>query len=326
MKKLLSVLTFILVGIMFFGELIVYTSVDEANARKILTKFSKDTGIKVKYIFLSSGPALARLEAEKNNPQADIWFGAPMSNHIIAKERDLTISYKSQFQAIESTFYDKEGYYHAFYMNPIGIGVNLSVMEQIKADIPKTWEDLSKSEYQNMIQYPNPQSSGTAYSLITGLISIYGEKGAMEYLKQIAPNVQSYTQSGTGPSKTVGVGQAGIGIQFTPAFFQFKEQGYPVDVVFPAKGVPYESACLSIVKGTKNIDESKKLVDWILSKQGQQAIVDEKTYFYPVRKDVDFGTLQPLSTIKLISVDEKWAAENKKRIIDDWVNEVLPVK
>ncbi|HOO76141.1 MAG TPA: ABC transporter substrate-binding protein [Tepiditoga sp.] len=326
MKKLLAVLTVVLMGVMFFGELIVYTSVDEANARKILTKFTEDTGIKVKYIFLSSGPALARLEAEKNNPQADLWFGAPMSNHIIAKERDLTIPYMSYFTNIDSQFYDTEGYYHTFYMNPIGIGINLSVMEQIKADLPKDWEDLTKSVYKNMIQYPNPQSSGTAYSLLTGLINVYGEDGAMDYLKKLAPNVQSYTQSGTGPSKTVGVGQAGIGIQFTPAFFQFKEQGYPVEVMFPPEGVPYESACLSIVKGSKNVQEAERLVDWVLSKAGQQAIVDEKTYFYPVRTDVDFGSLQPLSTIKLIAVDEKWAADNKTRLINRWVKEVLPVK
>jgi iron(III) transport system substrate-binding protein len=52
--------------------------------------------------------------------------------------------------------------------------------------------------------------------------------------------------------------------------------------------------------------------------------VDQQTYFYPIRSDVDFGNLQPLSTIKLISVDPVWAAENKTRLIERWVNEVLP--
>ena len=177
-----------------------------------------------------------------------------------------------------------------------------------------------------MIQYPNPQTSGTAYAFVTGLIAIYGEDGMIEYLKKLAKNVQAYTQSGTGPSKAVGVGQAAIGIQFTPAFFQFKEEGYPIEVVFPVEGVPYEAACVSIVKGAKHLKEAKMLVDWLLSKKGQQTIVDEKTFFYPVRPDVNFGNLQPLSTIKLITVDEKWAAANKKRIVERWIKEVLPVK
>jgi iron(III) transport system substrate-binding protein len=326
MKKLLVILGVVLMVSGLFAELIVYSSVDEANARKILDSFSTETGVKVKFVFLSSGPALARLEAERENPQADVWFGAPMSNHIIAKEKGLTVPYSPEIVNISKDFYDKDGYYHAFYMNPIGIGINLKVMEQIKAPLPKSWEDLTNSAYANMIQYPNPQSSGTAYNFLTGLIKIFGEDKAFDYLERLAKNVQSYTQSGTGPSKTVGVGQAGIGIQFTPAFFQFKEQGYPIEIVFPEEGVSYESACVSIVKGTRNMKEAEKLIDWLMSKDGQQAIVDQKTYFYPVRTDVNFGSLQPLSTIKLVSIDEEWAANQKKRLTDKWVQLVLPVK
>ncbi|GAB6189711.1 ABC transporter substrate-binding protein [Marinitoga arctica] len=327
MKKVFLFLVIVLMLSVSFAELIVYSSVDEANARKILNAFSKETGINVKYVFLSSGPALARLEAEKNNPKADVWFGSPMPNHIIAKDKGLTEPYKTlSVYGITPNFYDVDGYYHAFYMNPLGIGVNLKVLEQLKADLPKSWMDLLKPEYKNMIQYPSPQTSGTAYAFIMGLLSIYGEDGMIDYLKKLAVNVQSYTQSGTGPSKSVGVGQAGLGIQFTPAFFQFKEQGYPIEVVFPEEGVPYEAACVSLVKGAKNKYEAKVLIDWLLSKKGQQVIVDEKTFFYPVRSDVNFGSLQPLSTIKLITVDENWAAQNKKRIVDRWIKEVLPVK
>jgi len=160
MKKLALVGLMLVLLVFSFAELIIYSSVDEANARKILNAFSKETGIEVKYVFLSSGPALARLEAEKNNPQADVWFGAPMENHIIAKERDLTEPYKTtSVYGIDPNFYDVDGYFHAFYMNPLGIGVNLKVLEQIKAELPKSWQDLLKPEFKNMIQYPNPQTS-----------------------------------------------------------------------------------------------------------------------------------------------------------------------
>ncbi|HOG53241.1 MAG TPA: ABC transporter substrate-binding protein, partial [Bacillota bacterium] len=60
----------------------VYSSVDEENAKKILDAFSKSTGIPYKMVFLSSGPAIARIEAEKDNPQADVWMGAPSENHV----------------------------------------------------------------------------------------------------------------------------------------------------------------------------------------------------------------------------------------------------
>jgi iron(III) transport system substrate-binding protein len=329
LRRIAAFLSFLLVfGLgSAFADLTIYTSVDEANARKILNAFSSDTGVKVNYVFLSSGPALARIQAEKDNPQADVWFGAPMANHIVAKDQGLTVAYKTSSAAgIDAKFLDADGFFYAFYMNPIGIGVNLDVLKQVKAPVPATFQDLAKPAYKGLIQYPNPQSSGTAYSFLTGLVSVMGEDGAMNYLKALAKNVQSYTQSGTGPSNAVGIGQAAIGIQFTPAFFQYMDKGYAVKVIFPPEGVAYESASVSIIKGTKNAADAHKLVDWILSKKGQQAIVSQKTYFYPVRSDVEFGSLPALSSIKLIAVSEEWAASNKSRLIGRWINEVLPVK
>ncbi|AMW33623.2 MAG: ABC transporter substrate-binding protein [Fervidobacterium pennivorans] len=328
LKKLLFVLlvlSLLVTNVAFSKKLIVYSSVDEANARKILSAFTKDTGIDVDFVFLSSGPALARIEAEKQNPQADVWFGAPMENHIIAKERGLTQPFKITVpKEISTRFYDKEGYYYPIYMNPLGIGVNMTMLEKLKLPLPQSWNDLLKSVYKKTIQYPNPQSSGTGYTFVTGLIKILGEDAAMKFLKLMAPNVQTYTQSGTAPSKAVAIGEAVFGIQFTPAFFQFMDQGYNVKIVFPKEGVPYEVACMSIIKGAKNIEEAQKLVEWVISKKGQQEIINQKTYFYPIRTDVDFGNLPSLSSIKLIHVDPKWAADNKTRIVNRWINEVLP--
>src|SRR5690606_3346703 len=51
--------------------LTVYSSVDEENAKKILAAFTEATGVQVDMVFLSSGPALSRIEAEASRPQAD---------------------------------------------------------------------------------------------------------------------------------------------------------------------------------------------------------------------------------------------------------------
>lgn len=86
----------------------------------------------------------------------------------------------------------------------------------------------------------------------------------------------------------------------------------------------YEAAALSIIKGVKNKEEAHKLVDWILSKKGQESLSENKTYFFPVRSDVSAGEgLPPLSEIKLINYDIEKAAQEKSRLIDRWVTEVL---
>jgi len=305
--------------------LTVYSSVDEENARKLLDAFTKATGVETQMVFLSSGPALSRIEAEKANPQADVWFGAPSENHILAKERGLTEPYASQnAAALSDEFKDKEGYWHAIYTNPLALGVRTDILESRKAPVPASWEDLKNPAYKGLIQMPSPQSSGTAYALILTLIDERGEDGAFDYLKAINPNVQTYTQSGTAPSGALGVGETPLAIQFTPGFLKLADEGYPVQVVFPSEGVGYEVAAMSILKGAKNADDAKKLVDWMTSADGQGALSATKTYFLPIRSDVSGGAGVPaLDKIKLVSSDPKFAAENKKRLVERWTKDVL---
>ena len=329
MKTFVTAMTVVFVLALSIGtaaqELIVYSSVDEENANNILDAFSAETGIDVQMVFLSSGPALSRIEAEANNPQADVWFGAPNENHIIAKERGLTQPYTSPSAAdLDDSFKDAEGYWHAFYMNPLGFGVLSEELKARGANVPESWEALKDEAYKGLIQMPSPQSSGTAYAIMMTLISIYGEDQAFEYMAALNPNIQTYTQSGTGPSKSLAIKETLIGIQFTPAFLKLVDEGFPATVIFPKEGVGYESVGISIIKGAANPDSAKALVDWILSPTGQEVLSAKKTYFFPVRSDVSAGEGVPaLSDITLIDYDREEAAANKERLVERWVTEVL---
>jgi iron(III) transport system substrate-binding protein len=307
---------------------VVYSSVDEANAKKILDAFTADTGITAQFVHLSSGPALARLKAESANPQADVWLGAPSENHIVAKNDGLTVPHKGgNFDALAPAFKDPDGYWRSFYMNPMAFAVNKDIMARMGAPLPKSWADLLNPIYKGQIQMPTPQASGTAYNVVASLVVLMGEDKAYDYMKKLGPNVQTYTSSGTAPSKGVSVGQSLIGIQFTPAFFEFIDQGFPLEVVFPSEGVWFEAPGVSIVKGAKNMAAAQALVEWLTSTKGQTVLTEAKTYFYPIIPGVKLGAGMPaFESLKTIAVDPIWAAGEKKRLVDRWVAEVLPVK
>jgi iron(III) transport system substrate-binding protein len=57
------------------GTLIMYCGVDENWCRAMTTQYQKETGVDVKMTRMSAGEIYARLRAEKENPQADIWWG-----------------------------------------------------------------------------------------------------------------------------------------------------------------------------------------------------------------------------------------------------------
>ncbi len=325
LRRVLFACAAALVAVASAQGLIVYSSVDEENARTLLDAFTADTGIEVQMVFLSSGPALSRIEAERARPQADVWFGAPSENHIVAKERGLTQAYRVQeADALPDQFKDPEGFWHAIYMNPMAVGVRTDLLQQRGAAVPRTWQDLLDPAYQGLIQMPSPQSSGTAYNVILTLREVMGEDAAFDYLRQLDANVQTYTQSGTAPSGALGVGETAVAIQFSPGFLRLIDEGYPVEIVFPAEGVGYEVAAMSILQGARNLENARALADWITSRAGQQALSEQQTYFMPIRPDVSAGEGVPsLDTIDLVSFDPEEAAAERQRLVDRWVEEVL---
>jgi iron(III) transport system substrate-binding protein len=305
--------------------LVVYSSVDEENAKKLLDSFTKATGVKVRFTFLSSGPAVARIEAEKNNPLADVWYGAPSENHVVLKEKGLSQPYVSpNAKDLAPKFKDTEGYWTSFYMNPLGFASNLKVLKEKGVEPPASWADLLKPELKAQVQAPSPQTSGTGYNMVAALVTIMGEDKAFEYLKKLNPSMQTYTQSGTAPSKAAAIGQAGVGIQFTPAFLQLIEEGYPLKITFPKEGVGFEAPAISMLKGAPHPELAKKLVDWAISLPGQAALTDAKTFFFPVHPKAKLASgLPAFEEIPTINYDAVWAGKEKKRLVDRWINEVL---
>jgi len=309
-------------------EVVVYSSVDEVNAKKILDAFTADTGTRVNFVFLSTGPAMARIEAEQNNPQADVWMGAPAENHMLAKDRGLSIPYTGgNFSSIQAAFKDPQGYWRSFYMNPMAFAVNTEQLRRINAPKPTSWQDLLNPVYRGLIQMPSPQSSGTAYNMVASLVALWGEERAYQYMKSLNPSIQTYTSSGTGPSQAVSTGTCAIGIQFTPAFFEAIDKGFPLEVVYPSEGVWFENPAVSILKGAKNVEAAQALVNWLTSERGQNTLTDATTFFYPITAGARLGKGMPaFETLKTIEVDPLWAAAEKDRLVRRWQDEVLPAR
>ena len=79
------------------NEVVVYTSVDKIFSEPVLLEFEKKTGIKVLIIYdteeTKSTGVVNRLIAEKDNPQADVfWSGDPV-RPVLLQIKGLTTPY-----------------------------------------------------------------------------------------------------------------------------------------------------------------------------------------------------------------------------------------
>src|SRR5690606_12394218 len=151
--------------------------------------FEAATGHELEFIRLSSQDALARIRAEAASPVFDVWFGGTGDPHLVAAREGLTEFYEpSNWDEIIQNLKDQVGgTYIPLYAGAIGFVVN----EEALAGKPNPagWRELTDPMYKGLLAMPDPNSSGTAYTIIATHVQIFGEDEAVEILAGIHQNV-----------------------------------------------------------------------------------------------------------------------------------------
>lgn len=299
----------------------VYTTLFEPTARLLFEAFEEDTGIRVDFVRLSGGEAVARMDAERRNPQASMWFGGVGLDHMTAKNMGLTEPYVSpNAENILPQFRDPEHYWTGIYVGALSFISNTERLAELGIEAPRSWADLLRPELKGEIQVANPGTSGTAYNFIATLVQLWGEDEAFEYLKEFHKNVQQYTRSGNAPNPATGLGEVAVGIGYAHDQVTVVQEGYPVQITFAEEGTGYEVATISLIKGGKEMEAAKKLYDWALTERA--AILLASTNVVPII-DVPLNEgAVPISQVNVIDQDDLWAAAQKERLVEKWNNEV----
>ena len=306
----------------------VYSIWPENWARPMFEEFEKTTGIKVNFIRFSSGEALARVMAEKNNPRVDVLFGGPVETYAAGVNEGLFEPYKPQsFAVLAPRFRQADGQWIAIADDPLVFMSNDKFIKENGLQAPASWNDLLAPPDKNMLQMADARTSGTAVTRIFSVLEVNGrdENKAFDYMKKLRPNVQLYTKSGGGGTLPVGLGQAGAGIFFIVDALDTKAKGYPVTISFPKEGIGTAAEGIALLKGAKNPAPGKKLIDWATSPAMQGLYAKYKINFVPVHPDVALepGLAQVLKGARIFPIDADYAGANRKRVVDRWIAEVL---
>lgn len=301
-----------------------YTTMEEPLAKALFDEFEKETGIKVEWVRLSGGEAIARLEAEKANPQASIWVGGVGTQHIEAKLRGLSTPYRSRVaKSIPSRYRDPENYWTGLYVGPIAFCMNTERAKELNLEMPKSWADLIKPEYAKKIRVAHPSTSGTAYNMITTVIRINNgnEDNAFDYFKKLSNSVEQFTRSGSAPGKSCALGEIPIAIGYLHDQIKLQREGAKIQIVIPEDGTGFETASMSILKGGPDPLNAKKLYDWVLGQKAMDIIA--RWYVIPLSDlatptDTGFS----LADMNLVNQDDQWDAANKERLLERWNKEI----
>jgi len=304
----------------------VYSIWPEAYAAPIFDQFTKETGIQVKWIRQSSGQILAKVIAEKANPQADVMFGGPAETHVAAVQAGVLEPYTSPAAAgISAIAKDPQGMWLGMARDPLVFMTNTNFLKQHGLKPPSSWADLLTPAYKGQIQFASPQTSGTGVARVATLVSLMGEDQAFEYMKALDKNVAVYTEHGAGGAIPIATGQAATGTFFIVDALDIQDKGYPVVITFPREGTSDTVEAIALIKGAKHPGQARRLIDWAVSDKMQSLYATLRINFLPTstRVEVPASVKLTLTRAKFINYDLQWVGQNRKRLVDRFVKEIL---
>jgi iron(III) transport system substrate-binding protein len=270
---------------------VLYTSVDEPYARPIIDDFEK-ANPDIKVTLQTDAEAnktvglVERIRAEAANPQADVWWGNEPFHSVNLADEGLLVPYESASAGdIPSQFKDAE---HRW----AGCGVRARVIGVYTGEGKPSvvgLESLTDARLSKKIAMARP-TAGTTGSHVAALYVVWGDAKADAFFKQLHDNGIQLL-GGNGPvADAVGQGQFLAGLTDNDDVAAAAREGGKIDTILPDQtdlGTLAVPTTVGLVKGAKHSDAAKKLIDFLLTSQTEQRLVDAKFVGWTVRSGAD---------------------------------------
>lgn len=302
------------------NEVVVYTSEDKVFSEPVLQAFEKKTGIKVRAIYdveETKGTGLVnRIIAEKDNPQADVfWSGDPVRPALL-EIKGITIPYISSAAAdIPKIYKDEDGHWTGFSARARVILYNTNLVNTDEK--PLSIFDLAKPKWRGQVAMANPLF-GTTSIHMAAIFIILGDEKAKKFLNDLKANGVKIVSSNGEVKRLVARGEVKVGITDTDDANVAIKEGSPVKVVFPDQttiGTLIMPNMVCLIKNSPNRENGKKLIDYLLSKEVEKSLAWAACAQMPLRYDVRTpADVLTIDAIKGMDVDYHTVAKKLDEI------------
>jgi iron(III) transport system substrate-binding protein len=262
-------------------EVVIYTSVDQVFSEAILMQFQEETGIKVLPVYdveaAKTTGLVNRLIAEKANPQADVYWSGEFAQTILLKEEGVLAAYISPNSVdIPSQYKDPEGFWTGVAGRARVLIVNKDLVPS--EDWPTSIDDLLEPKWTSSqigIAYP---LFGTTSTHASALYALLGPEEAKAYFQALKDREISVVDGNSVVRDLVASGQLSFGLTDTDDACGAIEKGAPVAIVIPDQGENDIGTLIipntvTLIEGAPHLEEGQVLVDYLLSKEVEEAMI-----------------------------------------------------
>ncbi len=254
-----------------------------ANWGGVTAEYQKETGVRVPPDMKGSSAAMAAMEAEKANPQADCAYYSGAIGYQAA-EKGLHQPYKpAGFEKIPDGLKDPKGLWWTVHTGYIAILVNKAALKG--KPVPRSFADLLKPDYKGMVAYDDPTWGGTGFTFVYGINSVLGGgadlKAGFDYLKKLDANALNYPRENIYNDLLRGEVPIWINVDGNGLKAKYAD-GAPVETVIATEGTIVMPLVMGLAAGAPHPEEAKKYLDWTLGDTAQKIMAE--SFFRPVMK------------------------------------------
>jgi iron(III) transport system substrate-binding protein len=309
------------------NEVTIYVSTDRVFSEPILRSYEQKTGVKVNAVYdteetKSTGLA-NKLLAEKNNPQADVFWSNEPVRTLVLKQRGVLAPYKSpNAVGIPDTFKDADGYWTGFSARSRVIVYNTNLVKPEEA--PKSIFDLTEARWRGQVDIADPRFGSTSFH-VAALYAELGDEKADEFFRTLKANDVKIVPGNSVVRDMVARGEVKVGLTDTDDVNVALEDKQPVAMVFPDRegmGVPIMPNMVSLIAGAPHPEAGKRLIDYLLSPEVERMLAESEAVQIPLHGSVEGPkNIPPLNSFKPMTLDYGKAADR----VEDVTRRLQPI-
>jgi iron(III) transport system substrate-binding protein len=272
-------------------EVTIYVSTDRVFSEPILKAYEQKTGVKVNVVYdteetKSTGLA-NKLLAEKNNPQADVFWSNEPVRTLVLKKRGVLAVYKSlSADGIAETFIDIEGYLTGFSSRMRVIAYNTNLVKP--EDAPKSVLDLVDPKWKGQVAIADPRFGSTSFH-VAALYAELGDEKADDFFRKLKANDVKIVGGNSVVRDMVVRGEVKVGLTDTDDVNVAIEDKKPVAMILPDRdgiGVPVMPNMVSLIANAPHQEAGKKLIDYLLSPEVEKLLAQSEAVQKPLHKEI----------------------------------------
>jgi iron(III) transport system substrate-binding protein len=303
------------------NEVTVYVSTDRVFSEPILREFEAATAVKVNAVYdteetKSTGLA-NRLLAEKNNPQADVFWSNEPIRTLVLKSRGVLAPYGSPgAEGIPEIFRDPERYWTGFSARLRVIVYNTRLVRA--EDAPASVFDLADPKWKGQVAIADPRFGTTSFH-VAALYAELGDERADELFRKLKANDIRIVPSNSAVLDAVARGELKAGLTDTDDVNVALEDKRPVAMI-PADreglGVPVMPNMVSLIAGAPRAEAGKKLIDYLLSGEVERKLAASEAVQIPLHSGIEGPkNIPPLTSFKPMTLDYGKSATRVEDVI-----------